>query len=149
MSGLTEHLLNECPKSGKLGGYRRCEVCSEAIPNATFITHTSCKATPNPSLRCPLCHADLADDGVQGSNNEDAWRMHLLKECRQNSRISRPPPSSHPAIQGNSTSSLHLCYSILFLLFIMFTAFCASIGPSVPPAPPFPGKKAIVKRVNA
>ncbi|KAL5109500.1 hypothetical protein TcWFU_009757 [Taenia crassiceps] len=120
VSGLTEHLLNECPKSGKLGGYRRCEVCSEAIPNATFITHNSCKAAPDPSLRCPLCHADLADDGIQGSNNEDAWRMHLMRECRQNSRISRPPPSSDPAIQG----------------------------PSIPPAVPFPSKKAIVKRVN-
>ncbi|VDM31474.1 unnamed protein product [Hydatigera taeniaeformis] len=120
VSGLTEHLLNECPKSNKLGGYRRCERCSEAVPNATFIKHNSCKAAPNPSLRCPLCHADLADDGVQDSNNEDAWRMHLLKECRQNSRISRPLTSSDSALQG----------------------------PSISPAAPFSGKKAIVKRVN-
>ncbi|EUB59080.1 hypothetical protein EGR_06072 [Echinococcus granulosus] len=120
VSGLTEHLLNECPKANNLGGYRRCERCSEAIPNATFIAHNSCKMAPNPSLRCPLCHADLADDGVQGSNNEDAWRVHLLKECRQNSRMSRLPPSPDFVIQA----------------------------PSIPPEAPFPGKKAVVKRIN-
>lgn len=114
VSGLTEHLLNECPKANNLGGYRRCERCSEAIPNATFIAHNSCKMAPNPSLRCPLCHADLADDGVQGSNNEDAWRVHLLKECRQNSRMSRLPPSPDFVIQGYSLS---LAASVIPLYF--------------------------------
>ncbi|KAM3185458.1 hypothetical protein ACTXT7_006310 [Hymenolepis weldensis] len=114
ISGLTEHLLNECPEAGKLGGYRRCERCSEAIPNASFITHNSCRSAPNPNLRCPLCHADLPDDNVPESNYEESWRQHLLQECRQNSRIVRPT-------QENSLAS----------------------ATSV-----FPGKKAVVKRVN-
>ncbi|KAM7535911.1 hypothetical protein Aperf_G00000096703 [Anoplocephala perfoliata] len=118
ISGLTEHLLSECPEAGKLGGYRRCERCSEAVPNASFITHNSCRVAPNPSLRCPLCHSDLPDDGVSGSNNEESWRKHLLQECRQNSRIARPP---QPTIQGQ------------------LMAAAAAI---------FPGKKAVVKRVN-
>nr|CDS27541.1 centrosomal protein of 104 kDa [Hymenolepis microstoma] len=114
ISGLTDHLLNECPEAGKLGGYRRCERCSEAIPNASFITHNSCRPARNPNLRCPLCHADLPDDNIPESNNEESWRQHLLQECRQNSRIVRPN-------QDNSVAS------------------AASV---------FPGRKAMVKRVN-
>ncbi|VDD81478.1 unnamed protein product [Mesocestoides corti] len=124
ISGLTDHLLHECPESSKVGGYRRCERCSEAVSNASFVTHNSCKAAPNPDLRCPLCHTDLVDDSFAGNNNEESWKAHLLRECRQNSRISRPQMTGVTSRVDSVQAPLNV------------------------PEDVFPGKKAIVKRVN-
>ena len=117
---MTDHLLSECLEASKLGGYRRCERCTEAVPNVSFITHNSCKMASNPALRCPLCHTNLPETSanevgltIVGGNYEDAWRNHLLRECKQNSRISNPPPSN-PTTEGEFSfyyaEKLILCF---------------------------------------
>lgn len=83
ISGLTDHLLEECSAKNK---YSKCRRCQEAIPKRDYDVHVKLR-TCNPAKpdksgnRCPLCHKNI-------SVGDKSWKTHLMGKngCEHNPR---------------------------------------------------------------
>ncbi|XP_059615922.1 centrosomal protein of 104 kDa isoform X2 [Phlebotomus argentipes] len=80
VSAYSHHLTNECEAKES---YVICKRCSEAVHMELFQLHLLeeyCREVPPSSVRCPLCHENIPENG---------WKEHFLDQalfCRGNSR---------------------------------------------------------------
>lgn len=78
---INSHLLTECTDKSE---YTECQECHEAVLKTELEAHEAeglCRPVKPNSMRCPLCHMDIAPLSIE------MWRNHILvKQCPNNER---------------------------------------------------------------
>ena len=89
---LVEHMLEECERKEEM---KQCDRCKQAIKVSEHKAHVKAKkcteAKGENVVPCPLCkellQAEALDENEPNGPTQVAWREHLTKHCRANSRI--------------------------------------------------------------
>lgn len=85
ISGLTDHLLQECESHTE---FKQCPRCAEVLHSKHYAQHVhenSCTPAEPGKSRCPLCHENI-------DSTEESWRTHLMSTdpsygCQNNPRL--------------------------------------------------------------
>lgn len=79
ISGMNEHLIEECQNSDK---YKQCHECKVVLLREEFPGHEHVRPKPAGAAKCALCNVSVFP------NTSAGWKKHVLTErCAGNNRL--------------------------------------------------------------